>query len=196
MCEALGLGVEPPRMYKTLLSPPPHLPPPTGGIILGLINWTWQNDPWLTHCPPTLLVYCRIMKDGNHQFLTHNSERLVIKLNWKTFIQSPSKIFQSVVRNVECRDRLEGMDTVSFGNLQKSPEYFRRCSKVVEIFFGNADKMHTKVSLLWLRKREQFSVVLFAFLETRREFYRRRNLTRDCYRGHAGQLLANIFLCP
>ena len=40
---------------------------------------------------------------------------------------------------------------------------------------------HTKVSLLWLRKREQFSVVLFAFLETRREFYWRRNLTRDCF---------------
>ena len=71
-------------------------------------------------------------------------------LNCKTCIQSPPKIFQSVVRNVECRDRLEGMDTASFGNLQKSPEYFRRCSKVVEISFGNADKMHTKVSLLWL----------------------------------------------
>ena len=40
---------------------------------------------------------------------------------------------------------------------------------------------HTKVSLFWLRKREQFSVVLFAFLETRREFYWRRNLTRDCF---------------
>ena len=81
----------------------------------------------------------------------------------KTCIQSPPKMFQSVVRNVECRDRLEGMDTASFGNLQKSPEYFRHCSKVVEIFFGNADKMHTKVPLLWLTKREQFSVVLFAF---------------------------------
>ena len=117
-------------------------------------------------------------------------------VNCKTCIESPPKIFQSVVRNVECSDRLEGMDTASFGNLQKSPEYFRRCSKVVEISFGNADKMHTKVSLLWLRKREQFSVVLFAFLEKRREFYRRRNLTRDCYWGHAGQLLANLFLCP
>ena len=122
-------------------------------------------------------------------------------LNWKTFIQSPPKIFQSVVWNVECRDRLEGMqDTASFGKLQKSPEYFRHCSKVVEIFFGNADKMHTKVSLLRLRKREQFSVVLFAFLETRREFYWRRNLTRDCfwdcYWGRTGQLLANLFLCP
>ena len=84
-------------------------------------------------------------------------------LSWKTCFQSPPKIFQSVVRNVECRDRLEGMDTASFGNLQKSPEYFRHCSKVVEIFFGNADKMHTKVPLLWLTKREQFSVVLFAF---------------------------------
>ena len=112
------------------------------------------------------------MKDGKRQFLTQHSQRLVIKpFNWKTFIQSPLKIFQSVVWIVECRDRLEGMDTGSFGNLQKSPEYFRHCSKVVEIFFGNADKMHTKVSLLWLRKREQFSVVLFAFLETRREFY-------------------------
>ena len=110
-------------------------------------------------------------------------------LNWKTFIQSTPKIFQSVVRNVECRDRLEGMDTASFGNLQKSPEYVRH-------YFRNADKMHTKVSLLWLRKREQFSVVLLAFLETRREFYWRRNLTRDCYWGHAGQLLANLFLCP
>ena len=88
------------------------------------------------------------MKDGKRQFLTQNSERLVI--NWKTFIQSPPKIFQSVVRNVACRDRLAGMDTASFGNLQKSPEYFRRCSKVVEISFGNADNMHTKVSLLWL----------------------------------------------
>ena len=77
-------------------------------------------------------------------------------LNWKTFIQSPPKIFQSVVWNVECRDRLEGMDTASFGKLQKSREYFRHCSKVVEIFFGNADKMHTKVPLLRLRKREQF----------------------------------------
>ena len=84
-------------------------------------------------------------------------------LNWKTCIQSPPKIFQSVVRNVECRDRLEGMDTASFGNLQKSPEYFRLWKKkVVEIFLGNADKMHTKVPLLWLTKREQFSVVLFA----------------------------------
>ena len=92
-------------------------------------------------------------------------------LSWKTCVQSPPKIFQSVVRNVECRDRLEGMDTASFGNLQKSPEYFGHCSKVVEIFFGNADKMHTKVPFLWLRKREQFSVVLFAFLETRKEFY-------------------------
>ena len=50
---------------------------------------------------------------------------------------------------------------------------------------------HTKVSLLWLRKREQFSVVLFAFLETRKEFYWTRNLTRDCfwdcYWGHASQ---------
>ena len=121
-------------------------------------------------------------------------------LNWKTFIQSPPKIFQSVVWNVECRDRLEGMDTASFGKLQKSPEYFRHCSKVVEIFFGNADKMHTKVPFLWLRKREQFSVVLFAFLETRREFYCRRNLTRDClldrYWGRASQQLANLFLCP
>ena len=121
-------------------------------------------------------------------------------LSWKTCVQSPPKIFQSVVRNVECRDRLEGMDTASFGNLQKSPEYFGHCSKVVEIFFGNADKMHTKVPFLWLRKREQFSVVLFAFLETRREFYWRRNLTRDCfwdcYWGQAGQLLANLFLCP
>ena len=120
-------------------------------------------------------------------------------LNWKTFIQSPPKIFQSVVRNVECRDRFEGLDTASFGNLQKSPEYVRHFSKVMEIFFGNANKMHTKVSLLWLRKREQFSVVLFAFLETRREFYWRRNLTRDCfwdcYWGRAGQLLANLFLC-
>ena len=56
---------------------------------------------------------------------------------------------------------------------------------------------HTKVSLFWLRKREQFSVVLFAFLETRREFYWRRNVTRDCfwdcYWGRAGQLSA-IFL--
>ena len=121
-------------------------------------------------------------------------------LNWKTCIQSPPKIFQSVVRNVECRDRLEGMDTASFCNLQKSPEYFRYCSKVEEIFFGNADKMHTKVPFLWLRKREQFLVVLLAFLETRREFYWRRNLTRDCfwdgYWGHAGQLLANLFLSP
>ena len=121
-------------------------------------------------------------------------------LNCKTCIQSPPKIFQSVVRNVECRDRLEGMDTASFGNLQKSPEYFRRCSKVVEIFFGNADKMHTKVPHLWFRKKEQFSVVLFAFLETRKAFYWRRNLTCDCfwdcYWGHAGQLLANLFLCP
>ena len=84
-------------------------------------------------------------------------------LNWKTCIQSPPKIFQSVVRNVECRDRLEGMDSASFGNLQKSPEYFRHWKKkVVEIFLGNADKMHTKVPLLWLTKREQFSVVLFA----------------------------------
>ena len=82
-------------------------------------------------------------------------------LNWKTCIQSPPKIFQSVVRKVKCRNRLEGMDTASFGNLQKSPEYFRHCSKVVEIFFGNANKMHTKVPLLWLTKREQFSVVLF-----------------------------------
>ena len=118
----------------------------------------------------------------------------------KTCIQSPPKMFQSVVRNVECRDRLEGMDTASFGNLQKSPEYFRRCSKVVEIFFGNADKMHTKVPHLWFRKKEQFSVVLFAFLETRKAFYWRRNLTCDCfwdcYWGHAGQLLANLFLCP
>ena len=117
-------------------------------------------------------------------------------VNCKTCIESPPKIFQSVVRNVECSDRLEGMDTASFGNLQKSPEYFRRCSKVVEISFGDADKMHTEVSLLWLRKREQFSVILFAFLEKRREFYRSRNLTRDCYWGHAGQLLANLFLCP
>ena len=66
-----------------------------------------------------------------------------------------------------------------------------------KFFFGNAEKMHTKVSLLWLRKSEQFSVVLFAFLETRREFYWRRNLTRDCfwdcYWGRAGQLSA-IFL--
>ena len=45
---------------------------------------------------------------------------------------------------------------IIFGKLQKSPEYFRHFSKVVEIFFGNADKMHTKVPLLRLRKREQF----------------------------------------
>ena len=154
--------------------------------------------PLRTRCPPTLLVYCTIIKDSilDSKFRTTCHK----PLNCKTCIQSPPKIFQSVVRNVECRDRLEGMDTASFGNLQKSPEYFRHCSKVVEIFFGNADKMHTKVPLLWLRKREQFSVVLFAFLETRREFYWRRNLTRDCfwdcYWGHAGQLLANLFLCP
>ena len=121
-------------------------------------------------------------------------------LYWKTFIQYPPKLFQSAVRKVKFRDRFEGPDTASFGNLQKSPEYVRHFSKVMEIFFGNAEKMRTKVSLLWLRKREQFSVVLFAFLETRREFYWRRNLTRhcfwDCYWGHAGQLLANLFLCP
>ena len=57
-----------------------------------------------------------------------------------------------MVRNVKFRDRFEGLDTASFGNLQKSPEhvqlYVRHFSKVMEIFFGNADKMHTKVSLL------------------------------------------------
>ena len=69
-----------------------------------------------------------------------------------------------------------------------------------KFFFGNADKMHTKVSLLRLRKREQCSVVLFAFLETRREFYWRRNLTRDCfwdcYWGRTGQLLPIFFSVP
>ena len=52
---------------------------------------------------------------------------------------------------------------VSISNLQKPLEYFRHCSKVVEFFFKNADKMHTRVLLLWLRKREQFSVVIRLF---------------------------------
>ena len=86
-------------------------------------------------------------------------------LNWKTFIQYPPKLFQSVVRKVKFRDRFEGLDTASFGNLRKSPEYVGHFSKVMEIFFGSADKMHTKVSLLWPSKREQFSVVLFALLQ-------------------------------
>ena len=164
------------------------------GIIVRLINWTGQNDRWRTRRPQALLVHYKIMKNGKHQLLTHNSERLVInhwteKLLFNLYPKYSSQWYE--------------MSSFAIGLRHWTPRYSaisRNHRNMLGIVFGNADKMHTKVSLLWLRKREQFSVVLFAFLETRREFYWRRNLTRDCfwdcYWGRAGQLLANLFLCP
>ena len=190
MCKALGLGVEPPCMYKTLLSG--H--PPTWGIIVRLLNWTGQNDPWRTRRPPALLFHRTIMKDEKHQFLTHKSERLVI-----------NHYTEKLLFNIHPNYSSQWYERSSFaiGLRDWTPRYSatsRNHRNMFGIVFGNADKMHTKVSLLWLRKREQFSVVLFAFLENGREFYSRRNLTRDCfldcYWGHAGQILANPFLCP
>ena len=84
-------------------------------------------------------------------------------LNWKTCIQSPPKIFQSVVQNVECRDRLEGMDTASFGNLQKSPEYLRHCSKVVEIFLETRIKCIQKSLSFDSRKESSFQLCYSPF---------------------------------
>ena len=199
MCKALGLGVEPPLCIKRCWVPP--LPPPTWGIIVRLINWTGQNDRWRTRRPPALLVHCTIMKDGKHQFLTHNSEWLVInhyteKLLFNIHPNYSSQWYKRSSFGIGLRDWTP-RHSATGRNHRNMFGIFR---KSFVFFFGNANKMHTKVFPLWLSIREQLSVVLFAFLETRREFYWRRNLTRDCfwdcYWGHAGQLLANLFLCP
>ena len=122
------------------------------------------------------------MKDGKHQFLTHNSQRLVINhyTEKRLFNIHPNYSSQWYERSsfaIGLRDWTPRHSATS----RNHQNIFGHFSKVMETFLGNADKMHTKVSLLWLRKKEQFSVVLFAFLETRREFYWRRNLTRDCF---------------
>ena len=187
------------HIKRCWVAPPPS---PTGGIILGLINWTGQNNPRQTRRPPISLVHCTIMKDGKHQFLTHNSERLVIKpLNWKTFIQSSPKIFQSVVRNVEfLRDRFEGLDTASFSSLQKWPEYVRHFSKAVEIFLRKCWKnAHESLSPLTQEKRAVFSCVIRLFRNEKGILLKKKfdpRLLLGLLLGSCRSAIGNLSFCP
>ena len=83
-------------------------------------------------------------------------------LYWKTFIQYPPKLFQSVVRKVKCRDRFEGLDTASFGNLQKSPEYVRHCLRKC------GQNAHESLPPLTQEKRAVFSCVIRLFRNEKR----------------------------
>ena len=133
MCKALGLGVEPPCMYKTLLSG--HPPPPTWGIIVRLLNWTGQNDPWRTRRPPALLFHYTIMKDEKHQFLTHKSERLIInyyteKLLFNIHPNYSSQRYERSSFAIGLRDRTPRHSATSrnhrnvFGIFRKSWKFF------------------------------------------------------------------------
>ena len=112
------------HIKRCWVAPPPS---PTGGIILGLINWTGQNNPRQTRRPPISLVHCTIMKDGKHPLTIPNDLSLTIKVK-NFYLVSTHNV---PVSGTKCRVSRSVWGT-GHSLIQQPPEMTGICSALFE----------------------------------------------------------------